>query len=296
MSIKKIQKGEDMADKIKIQGINSAGFGIIPKLVMQDRELHVTAKALYAYFRSFAGAGDACFPSRSKICYDLNISIETFCKYLKNLVRCGYVKVDQIKENGRFSHNVYTLSDTKLPCTEIPDTENSVYGNIDTKNNSLKNNSIIKKNNTNLSKKERKEEKPSSTYQKPKEMKISFDSLIDRYTENEQLREELKEHLKTRKQKKAALTNRAIQLSLAKLDQIAADDYEKIKIVQNAIMNGWTGFFPLKPDEKKTMKKPNYDIEAYVQANKNIFDSLIDDEEANKKEFVEVEVDDYDQE
>lgn len=268
-----LKKGEDMVDKIKLQGINAAGFGIIPKLVMQDRELHATAKAIYAYFCSFAGAGETCFPTRSKICYDLCISIETFYKYLKNLIRCGYVKVDQIKENGRFSHNVYTLCSTKLPCTEIPDTEDSVYGNIDTKNNSLKNNSILKNNNTDVSKKERKTKKLSPTSSKPDKPSISFDTLIENYTENVQLREELKEHLKVRKQKKGALTNRAIQLSLSKLDKIGADDYEKIKIVQNAIMNGWTGFFPLKPDEKKTMKKANYDIEAYERSNRELFEA-----------------------
>lgn len=101
----------------------------------------------------------------------------------------------------------------------------------------------------------------------------TFDQLIEEYTTNEELRQELKEHLKVRKQKKAALTNRAIELSLSKLDKIAADDYEKIKIVQNAIMSGWTGFFPLKPDEKKTMKKPNYDIEAYERSNRELFEA-----------------------
>lgn len=101
----------------------------------------------------------------------------------------------------------------------------------------------------------------------------TFDQLIEEYTTNEELRQELKEHLKVRKQKKAALTNRAIELSLSKLDKIAADDYEKIKIVQNAIMSGWTGFFPLKPDEKKTMKKPNYDIETYERSNRELFEA-----------------------
>lgn len=101
----------------------------------------------------------------------------------------------------------------------------------------------------------------------------TFDQLIEEYTTNEELRQELKEHLKVRKQKKAALTNRAVELSLSKLDKIAADDYEKIKIVQNAIMSGWTGFFPLKPDEKKTMKKPNYDIEAYERSNRALFEA-----------------------
>lgn len=128
----------------------------------------------------------------------------------------------------------------------------------------------------------------------------TFDQLIEEYTTNEKLRQELKEHLKTRKLKKAALTDRGVKLSLQKLDNLASNDQEKIMIVQNAIMNGWTSFYPLKKDEHNRMinslsqHKPNYDIEAYIQASKNMFDSLMDEKEANKKEFVEVEVDDYD--
>ena len=97
----------------------------------------------------------------------------------------------------------------------------------------------------------------------------TFDQLIEEYTSNEELRKELKEHLKTRKLKKGALTDRGVKLSLQKLDNLASNDQEKILIVQNAIMNGWTGFFPLKKDEHNRLlsalsqHKPNYDIEAY---------------------------------
>ena len=65
------------------------------------------------------------------------------------------------------------------------------------------------------------------------------------------------------------MTDRGVKLSLQKLDNLASNDQEKILIVQNAIMNGWTGFFPLKKDEHNRMlsslpqHKPNYDIEAY---------------------------------
>ena len=66
-------------DFIKGFSINSAGYGIIPKLVMMDRDLHVTAKAIYAYFCSYTGAGDTCFPSRKKIDFFFNF----FVKYLR---------------------------------------------------------------------------------------------------------------------------------------------------------------------------------------------------------------------
>lgn len=133
-------------DVIKGIPINSAGFGVIPKIVMQDKRLHISAKAIYAYFTSFAGGGDSCFPSRNKVCFDLGISNDTFGKYLRQLVDCGYINITQEKVNGRFSHNVYTLCGAILPCPKISDTEDFVHGNLDTNNNSIKNNSIIKNN------------------------------------------------------------------------------------------------------------------------------------------------------
>ena len=78
----------------------------------------------------------------------------------------------------------------------------------------------------------------------------SFDSIIDSYTDNEELRFVLKEHLKTRKAKsKAALTNYAIELSLKTLDKLATDDNGKIQIVKKSIERGWVGFFAEKKDD-----------------------------------------------
>lgn len=144
-----------MADD-RIQGfkINSAGYGTIPKAVMQDRNLNISAKALYAYFCSFTGAGDTCFPTRKKICLDLGISNDTLGKQLRQLVDNGYILVEQIKENGRFSHNVYTLPSEILPLPKFSDTEktgNGIIGNgdLDTKNNNnFKNNNSKNNNNT----------------------------------------------------------------------------------------------------------------------------------------------------
>lgn len=119
--------------------------------------------------------------------------------------------------------------------------------------------------------KERKKERKEPEKQR-KENVISFNQLIENYTENQQLRDELKEHLKVRKNKKAALTNRAIELSLKKLDDLAANDAEKIQMVQNAIMSGWTTFYPLKADEKQKMGgNASYDMRRYEKS-ANVFE------------------------
>ena len=139
------------------------------------------------------------------------------------------------------------------------------------------------KNNSNsISKKQTKAKKT-----KPKT--ISFDVIIDAYTENEDLRVELKEHLKTRKQKKAALTNRALELSLKKLDKLADNDEEKIQIVQNSIINGWVGFFELnEKDKNKLNNHSSYNLDEYVKAMDTFENKSEDDEEfVDEKELEE---------
>lgn len=146
-----------MDDKIVGFKINSQGFGTIPKLVMQDRSLSLGAKAVYAYFCSFTGAGDSCFPSRERICYDLDLNKDTFTKYRNELVTRGYIKIEQIKDGVKFSHNVYTLcdvvpscpvfSDTKISDPKVSDPKVSDPKEPDTINNNLNINNI-KSNNT----------------------------------------------------------------------------------------------------------------------------------------------------
>lgn len=120
---------------------------------------------------------------------------------------------------------------------------------------------------------EKESKKESTSSVKKTTTKETFNELIDNYTDNEQLRNELKEHLKTRKAKKATLTNHAIELSLKKLDSITTNDNEKILIVQNAIENGWTTFYPLRKiiNNQTSTNYSSYDIDEYEKY--SIFDN-----------------------
>ena len=105
----------------------------------------------------------------------------------------------------------------------------------------------------------------------------TFDAIIDEYTENETLRYELKEHLKTRKAKKATLTNRAIQLSCETLDELAKDDETKIAIVKQSIARGWIGFFELK--DNSCVNQPRQ----YINPNQMTEEQKMADRERQKK-------------
>lgn len=93
-----------------------------------------------------------------------------------------------------------------------------------------------------------------------KESKKTFDEMIEHYTSNVDLQEEIKNHLATRKVKGGTLTNRAIELALRKLDQLTEKlpindrEEEKIKIVQQSIERGWIGFFEVQKPYSKSNK------------------------------------------
>lgn len=105
-------------DVLQVQSINSKGYGIIPKLVMQDKRLTIEAKAIYAYFCSFAGSGQTAFPGRDRIVADLGIGTKRYYKHFNLLKKYRYIEVKQTKSGtGGFQRNVYTLIDT-VACSQ----------------------------------------------------------------------------------------------------------------------------------------------------------------------------------
>ena len=86
---------------------------------------------------------------------------------------------------------------------------------------------------------------------KEKKKKSNFDKTIENYTNSEELREAILEFIKFRKGIKSSLTDRALTLLLRNLDKFAKNDNEKIEIINQSILNGWKGIFPLKIDSKQ---------------------------------------------
>ena len=189
----------------------------------------------------------------------LGVKKAAFALRLKKMVSFGILTHKTVKSNGTFSYYGFgpeymRLADTDRAREIYEGEQNSVEGvhkildtpaqnfsdQIDssTKDSSTKDNP----------KKERK--KPAETY----------DSIIDSYTENGELRSALVEFVKMRKMMKKPLTNKALSLLLTSkkgLDGLASTDAEKIDIVQQSIMRGWQGFFPLKDIEAKKNTAPH---------------------------------------
>lgn len=87
---------------------------------------------------------------------------------------------------------------------------------------------------------------------KEKPNKSEIDDLILRYTSNTDLSNAIKDFIDMRKRIKKPLTDRALNILFVKLDTLSdGNDSNKIKILENSILNCWQGIFELKPEQKE---------------------------------------------
>ena len=86
--------------------------------------------------------------------------------------------------------------------------------------------------------------------EKKKEKRETYVSILDSYTSNETLKSSLNDFIEMRKKMKG-FTTRAFKLALNKLDELSNDDDEKIKIVNQSVMNSWKSFYELKEETNK---------------------------------------------
>ena len=163
---------------------------------------------------------------------------------IKELEAAGFLsRTRERDESGRIGRCIWIVCDYphfENPSMDTPSLDKSNLGyepQLSTKESST-DKSNTDKSNTNKKKKE-------ST-------RAGYDEIIASYTENGELRSALVEFVKMRKMMKKPLTNKALSLLLTSkkgLDGLASNDAEKIDVVQQSIMRGWMGFFPLKDRE-----------------------------------------------
>ena len=97
---------------------------------------------------------------------------------------------------------------------------------------------------------------------KKKKIQNDFSDIFSSYTANADLIDVLYSFLEMRNTLKPKPTVKAMQLVLNKLDKITSDDSIKIQILENSIMHGWKGVFPLKTTQQgEQVNEPTYRID-----------------------------------
>ena len=101
---------------------------------------------------------------------------------------------------------------------------------------------------------------------KNKKKNNEFDSILSSITNND-LKQALLDFIEMRKTIKKPLTTRALELLIKKLGELAANDKDKILILEQSILNNWQGVFPLKDNASNS--KPNNEFSDVARAIQN---------------------------
>ena len=80
---------------------------------------------------------------------------------------------------------------------------------------------------------------------------ISADAPEDFFPLDGKLDRTFRDFIRHREQIKQPMTENAVRLMIGKLEKMTTDNNEKIQILEESIMNGWKGIFPLKDGQKK---------------------------------------------
>ena len=71
------------------------------------------------------------------------------------------------------------------------------------------------------------------------------------YSDEPKLDTAVKEFITFRKKIKKPMTDHAVKLMLSKLNKLTSDTDEQVEILNQSILNGWQGIYPLKREENK---------------------------------------------
>jgi len=212
-------------------------YAVLPATIRYDKNLSSSEKLFYAEISALAQKDGRCWASRKYFAELYGVSEKTISCWTAKLAEQGYIEVRVIRnsQNAILRRNI-TLKVLHTPSyknvtTPLQKCNYPSYKNV-TENNTSKNN-----------------KKVSKAQSKPVE---NFDSIIQKSTESTELREALVEFVKFRKLIKKPMTNKALELIIAKLNKLGASDRERVAIVNQSIERGWAGVFSLKDEEPQS--------------------------------------------
>ena len=202
----------------------------IPKVVGLDTRLNALEKVILTEIDSLDQGERGCWASNKHIAEFCQCSETKVSTAISKLIKLGYLYVKNF--DGRQRELKSSLSNFETLNIEICDSGSQNLKQRNTGSNTP--------NNTPKSKKEEKAE--------------SFDSIIDGYTDDLDLKGALIEFLKMRKRIRKPMTNYALELLTKKLDKLASSTDAKIDVLNQSIVNGWQDIYALKEGGRANAK------------------------------------------
>ena len=204
-------------------------YAIIPANVRYDKNVCSSAKLLYGEITALCNQKGFCWASNSYFAELYGVSKTSVSKWIKQLIDGCY-----IKSSIEYKLNTKEILNRYLTIISYPIEENL-------------NTPIEEKLNTPI---EEKLKDNTTVYNNTRKNNTKRAEPFADYTSNSLLSDAIKDFISMRKQIKAPMTERAVNLMLSKLSSMANDDTEKIKIINQSIMNSWKGIFPIKEEKR----------------------------------------------
>lgn len=203
----------------------------------RDKNLSLKAKGLLSMMLSLPDGWGYSVEGLVKLSAD---GRESVMATLKELEKFHYLKRSQARtESGKLGEAIYDIFES--PWSGFPTTAKPTTGKPSSEKTTLLNTNKLNTKVLNTNNK-----KVSKAQSKPVE---NFDSIIQKSTESTELRESLVEFVKFRKLIKKPMTNKALELIIAKLNKLGQSDRERVAILNQSIERGWAGVFSLKDDD-----------------------------------------------
>jgi hypothetical protein len=228
--------------------IREDNYIMIQGWMVTELELKGNELLIFAIIHGFSQDGETRFTGGLQYLADwTNSTKQGISKNLKSLVNKGYIAKEEKIINGiKFCEYYATKFNGVLNKVEwgmqqsLTPIQQSLTGGI---KQSLTNNkdNIINKNINSISNIDKK----------------------DYYPLDEKLNDAFKDFIQYRKKIRKPMTGKGVELAIKKLDSLTADNDIKIEIINQSIMNGWTGLFPPKSDSKNPVKdklNDSYDL------------------------------------
>ena len=201
-------------------------FTVIDNGIFRDKTLSMKAKGLLCQMLSLPDNWDYSIAGLTTLVNDGESAVRSALKELKE---AGYFRREQVRANGKIAKIEYVISEYK-------NCENLVVENPQQEN--LKQEKQAQLNTKELNTKE------SIT------KKYTVDDVIDQLPE--ELKPVARDFVEHRKNLKAPMTGRALEMAIRKAKRLANDDMSKtVEILEQSIMNGWKGVFELPQSNTK---------------------------------------------
>lgn len=210
---------------------------------LRDKNLSLKAKGLLSWMLSNNDDWDYSIAGIVACCKEGETTINTA---LRELQEYGYVKIIKVKpdkDNNRihYEYNVYEKpQDIDSQGVESLVLENQVQRNtniINTKKRNINNTKVLLE--VNSSEQSTEKPKKKNLYEKCSEM-------IDSFSENEKIRELLKDYLSMRlSMRESPIYANQWKALLNKLKELGKDDADILDIIRQSLEKGYKSFFPV---------------------------------------------------